>query len=415
MSGFKAVNRYSVSPMKPVSGVQIGSPALHGRNTSPCHTGKHIPKVVVLGHRRGQPYRDSKVVPSIEGRASRQPTPAWGEPFRDQDWTPPDDDFERLSYGSSPRTLSTGRRGHSKARQLSNTYVNSPGSSSESPLRAQVKEENSDADDLLRLPCNGPRIPSPTQDADLQQTRLEENGYFELHKSDVLIMKWKEAEKRTTESGEQAAALKAAYERHILENRTAKGGQLDSEQTSSDVGLTTRGFAGLEEASLSSKKSQQPSTEKVPKKSIQSAFSKPHRHDLDLHVDATGPKTPRAMRTQPDINPCNRPSAFEGSHSQKVLQRREIDFPSHRCKCEHLHPYFSQRSLRFPSLASFEGSTADFLSHAEKIAKCSWHDQTLVKACQNVLENEHASRQVGQFKVPAALCLSLTLLVERYS
>ncbi len=77
--------------------------------------------------------------------------------------------------------------------------------------------------------------------------------------------------------------------------------------------------------------------------------------------------------------------------------RREVVMPDNRpqCGCDSLHSYFQKALFFEPKLKDFPGCKAEFLAHAEQVAKCEAHSKILRRGCQQILEKENQLSTVG--------------------
>ena len=116
-------------------------------------------------------------------------------------------------------------------------------------------------------------------------------------------------------------------------------------------------------------------------------------------LPSQNPLRPESSYTQqrpgnPKESIRNTASSNTESHTNRSwathLSRREVVMPNNRpqCRCDSLHSYFQKALFFEPKLNDFPGCKAEFLAHAEQVAKCEAHSKILRRGCQQILEKE---------------------------
>lgn len=81
---------------------------------------------------------------------------------------------------------------------------------------------------------------------------------------------------------------------------------------------------------------------------------------------------------------------------QNEPDRREINMPASRrlCQCFSLPQYFVRNFLREPKLSAFGGSEAEYMTAIRQISQCPGHPGQLIKNCHSILEQKGATGRV---------------------
>ena len=374
--------------------------------------------------RREQPLRANKVIQSVEGKDRVHFSPSFGPLEVDAGWEPPEDNQSGvLSFGSTPNTSNQG----SPCSNMSKTFdpccgsvmqLSTPGSLLQDPQRLIKREIPAPGISLTRS-----TILAPTLNRDLQNQRLEEHGYFELHEADAAYAALQREKK---ESQERVAARQAAYEKslrslerdptintenngnsepniqrgltemdfHVRHYKKPKKFHVGSDGTSKHGTSVAKARIDNSKAMIETHGIMIPDNHASPKSSSQGNhhsgnelgngnLSSCRISTSNSVTERTASKRRKLRSNFPDSN-CSQEGAK--NVARKGPRRRD-------CRCEELHEYFTTPGLLYPIPDDFPGSLAEFLAHASQVAECAGHDALLTENCEKMLRND-ASDQV---------------------
>ena len=396
--------------------------------------------------RRQQPNRTLKILPSIEGDNIQHDSPPTGQQVRDRNRVPTEDiKCDYLNFCSCSGLSEDGRPGSSRPdseytaesrlkRKCSSSLSSSlPESPSNERRRKSIKRESLE---LLnprrqREVCDGPIAPSLALSIDLQAQKLEEMGFVEVRKSDVIYSKLRRAE---SQRGKEIAALTEAYEKTLEQEQSRLSSHYEIPQERIPWAGESHGTPGESETDIRAcKETKKPITKPkyralapvqgrrgagggvgtmapVPRdKAPDSSYGYGYSDISPILSSSTKYDESRVEISSAEARRHNKDSQGSSSTGSKIsrafplLKRREVRLPLGNHECDDLHQYFADPGLKAPKFERFQGSRADFLACAEHVVRCSNHNPSLIQNCRIILGTE-------RFKVKDQL-LSLEYLV----